>query len=159
MSAMASQITSLTVVHSTIYSRRSSQKNIKARRLWPLWGEFTGDRWIPRTKASNAELFPFPFGEFIMIQKSLVGQNPDFVCIMSRYFLTFSVYNVCIPKLIPPSLPLQKSNNIYCEVSHLILLWDIFCDEWLTQPEMGSLKQSWYLITAAKLITLLYFNA
>ena len=20
------------------------------RRLWPLWGEFTGDRWIPRTK-------------------------------------------------------------------------------------------------------------
>ena len=24
--------------------------NIKAPRLWPLWGEFTGDRWIPRTK-------------------------------------------------------------------------------------------------------------
>ena len=23
---------------------------IKAPRHWPLWGEFTGDRWIPRTK-------------------------------------------------------------------------------------------------------------
>ena len=25
-------------------------KNIKAPRHWPLCGEFTGDRWIPRTK-------------------------------------------------------------------------------------------------------------
>ena len=29
--------------------------NIKAPRHWPLCGEFTGDRWIPRTGASNAE--------------------------------------------------------------------------------------------------------
>ena len=26
------------------------KENIKAPRHWPLWGEFTGDRWIPRTK-------------------------------------------------------------------------------------------------------------
>ena len=26
-----------------------------APRYWPLWGEFTGHRWIPHTKASNAE--------------------------------------------------------------------------------------------------------
>ena len=25
-------------------------ENVKAPRHWPLWGEFTGDRWIPRTK-------------------------------------------------------------------------------------------------------------
>ena len=25
--------------------------NIKTPRHWPLWGEFTGDRWIPRTKS------------------------------------------------------------------------------------------------------------
>ena len=25
-------------------------KEIKAPRHWPLWGEFTGDRWIPHTK-------------------------------------------------------------------------------------------------------------
>ena len=26
------------------------KENIEALRHWPLWGEFTGDRWIPRTK-------------------------------------------------------------------------------------------------------------
>ena len=26
------------------------KENIKALRHWPLCGEFTGDRWIPRTK-------------------------------------------------------------------------------------------------------------
>ena len=31
------------------------KESIKAPRHWPLWGEFTGDRSIPRTKASNAE--------------------------------------------------------------------------------------------------------
>ena len=31
------------------------KESIEAPRHWPLCGEFTGDRWIPRTKASNAE--------------------------------------------------------------------------------------------------------
>ena len=35
------------------------KENIKALRHWPLWGESTGDRWIPLTKASKAEMFPF----------------------------------------------------------------------------------------------------
>ena len=26
------------------------KENNKVPRHWPLWGEFTGDRWIPRTK-------------------------------------------------------------------------------------------------------------
>ena len=26
------------------------KENIKAPRYWPLWGESTGDRWIPLTK-------------------------------------------------------------------------------------------------------------
>ena len=46
MGAMASQITSLTIVYSTDYS---GKENIKAPRHWPLCGEFTGERWIPRT--------------------------------------------------------------------------------------------------------------
>ena len=50
MSSMASQITSLTIVYSTVYIHAQIKENIKAPRHWPLWGEFTGDRWIPRTK-------------------------------------------------------------------------------------------------------------
>ena len=36
-----------------LFRRRS--KNTKAPCHWPLCGEFTGDRWIPCTMASNAE--------------------------------------------------------------------------------------------------------
>ena len=31
------------------------KENIKAPRHWPLWGEFTGNRWITHKRASNAE--------------------------------------------------------------------------------------------------------
>ena len=48
MGAIASQITSLMIVYSTVFSD-ADKKNIKAPRHWPLCGEFTGDRWIPRT--------------------------------------------------------------------------------------------------------------
>ena len=52
MNTEATQISSLTVVHSTVYSV-ADQKNIKASRHWPLWGEFTGE--FPAQRASNAE--------------------------------------------------------------------------------------------------------
>ena len=48
MRAMASQITSLTIVYSAVV-QVMSKENIKAPRHWPFCGEFTGNRWIPRT--------------------------------------------------------------------------------------------------------------
>ena len=47
MSAMASQISG---VFTQSFVRAQIKENIKALRHWPLTGEFTGDRWIPRTK-------------------------------------------------------------------------------------------------------------
>ena len=49
MGAMASPITSLTIVYSTVIQAQINE-NLKAPRHWPLREEFTGDRWIPRTK-------------------------------------------------------------------------------------------------------------
>ena len=49
MIAMASEIISLTLVFSTDYSDQIKE-NIKAQCHWPLWGEFTGEQWIPRIK-------------------------------------------------------------------------------------------------------------
>ena len=56
MATMASQITSLMIVYWTVYSdadqpfiQTQIKENIKAPRDWPLCGELTGDRWIPRT--------------------------------------------------------------------------------------------------------------
>ena len=44
MSAIASQITSLAIVYSTVYPGADQRKQ-KGLRHWPLCGEFTGDRW------------------------------------------------------------------------------------------------------------------
>ena len=37
------------------FVREYIKENIKAPRHWPLQGEFTGYRWIPSQRASNAE--------------------------------------------------------------------------------------------------------
>ena len=49
MNAMASQITGVVIVTQSSVQVQIKE-NIKAPRHWPLWGEFLGDRWIPRTK-------------------------------------------------------------------------------------------------------------
>ena len=54
MGAMTSQITSLMIVTQS-FIQAQIKENIKAPRHWTLWGEFTGDRWIPRKNSSNAE--------------------------------------------------------------------------------------------------------
>ena len=43
MGTMVSQITSVKIVYSNVYSAQIKE-NIKAPRHWPLCGEFTGDR-------------------------------------------------------------------------------------------------------------------
>ena len=50
MGAIASQITSLTIVYSTVYSDADQRKQQSSASL-AFCGEFTGDRWIPRTNA------------------------------------------------------------------------------------------------------------
>ena len=36
------------------------KENMKTLRHWPLWGEFTSDRWIPRTKDQyRGKMFPY----------------------------------------------------------------------------------------------------
>ena len=52
MGTMVSQITGLTFVYSTVIQAQIKE-NIKAPRHWPLCGEFTGDRWIPRTNGQE----------------------------------------------------------------------------------------------------------
>ena len=36
--------------HNCVLDQADIKENIKALCHWPLWGEFTGDQWIPRTK-------------------------------------------------------------------------------------------------------------
>ena len=41
----------LVCLHMQPFDQAWIKENIKAPRHWPLWGEFTGDRWIPPTKS------------------------------------------------------------------------------------------------------------
>ena len=50
MSAMASQITNLTIVFTQPFIQAQMKESIKDPRHWPLRVEFTCDQWIPRTK-------------------------------------------------------------------------------------------------------------
>ena len=49
MSTTASQITNLTIAYATVYSGADQGKQQSSASL-AFGGEFTGDRWIPRTK-------------------------------------------------------------------------------------------------------------
>ena len=56
MGAMASQTTDVSIVCSNVGSGADQRiSNVKATRHRPVCGEFTGHRWIPAQKASNAE--------------------------------------------------------------------------------------------------------
>ena len=51
MGTMASQIISLKIVYSTVYSGEDQRKHQSSVSLALVCGEFTGDRLIPRTKS------------------------------------------------------------------------------------------------------------
>ena len=60
MGPMASQITSLTIVYSSVYSGADQKKkNIEAPHHWPLCGEFTGHRYSPHKGSVPRKMFPF----------------------------------------------------------------------------------------------------
>ena len=58
MTTMAAQITSLTVVYSTVYSDANQRKHQSSASLAFVWG-IHRDRWIPRTKGQlRGKCFP-----------------------------------------------------------------------------------------------------
>ena len=59
--------------------RRRSKKTSKPLRHWPLWGEFTDDRWIPRTKEPVTQK-RFPFDDVIMTGLFIVHITPIRIC-------------------------------------------------------------------------------
>ena len=50
MSTMATQITGVSIVYSTICSAADQIKHQSSASLACVWGECIGDRWLPRTK-------------------------------------------------------------------------------------------------------------
>ena len=74
MSMMASQITGIPSVCSTVCSGANQRKYQSSASL-VLWGEFTDDRWIPLTKGQLCENFPIWWGHDIFLFFNV--QNTD----------------------------------------------------------------------------------
>ena len=87
MGAIASQITSLTIVYSD-----ADQRNIKTPRHWPLCGEFTGDS--PHKRPVTREMFPFDIVimeallvQFVTLQNcesKLNLKNLNWICLLAQ---------------------------------------------------------------------------
>ena len=98
------------------------KENIKAPRHWPLWGEFTGDRWIPRTEGqwrgkcfhlmtSSCHIFmSLCHGPFIFISRSVGCMVTDYrsplavveiiqICNIQSYY-TNLVWLTCVYQLV-----------------------------------------------------------
>ena len=58
MSAMASQMTGISIVHSTVCSGADQRKHQSSASLAFVRG-FTGDRWFPAQRTCDAEMFAF----------------------------------------------------------------------------------------------------
>ena len=59
MGMVASQITSLTIVYSTVYSDADQRKTLKLRVTGLCAGNSPGTGEFPALMASNVEMFPF----------------------------------------------------------------------------------------------------
>ena len=97
----------------TVNMMMSSNRNI-LRVIGPLCGEFTGHRWIPRIKASDAELWCFFF--YLCLNKRLSKQS------WGWWFET-------------PSCSLWRHCNAYGflelgdnSANFNIIIWCLFCD-------------------------------
>ena len=84
MTTTASQITSLTVVYSTVYSD-ADKKNIKAPRHCPLCGEVTGTGEFPAQRASYAENVPIWWRHHVL--------QPVYVLVCDR-IISMYVFNI-----------------------------------------------------------------
>ena len=133
MTTMAAQITSLTVVYSTVYSDANQRKHQSSASLAFVWG-IHRDRWIPRTKGQlrgqcfhlmtssciGQQWFTWsifgthPFAECLMLQTMHDNsENPSSFCLRYKYLF------------INPS----KSSDAYILSVDFYGRWHIFVQE------------------------------
>ena len=86
MTTIASQITSLTVVYSTVYSDADQRKHKSSASLAFVWG-IHRDRWIPRMHKGPVTRKMFPFHDVIMICEK--GSHITTLCVDSRWQIGF----------------------------------------------------------------------
>ena len=145
MGAIASQITSLTIVYSTIYSDADHRKHQSSASLAFVWG-------IHRGPVNSSHKWPvtrkmFPYDDVIMMTKFnllfIIERDP--MCPLNTYTL-FSLYVIADPT---PSMDAQdidsRNNNTYTLGTFIGLYYQI--PSWRLPPEkpliVGGIIFSW----------------
>ena len=105
MGAIASQITSLTVVYSTVYSEADQRKHQSSASLAFVWG-IHRDRWIPRTKASYAENVSIWWRHHVPLIPACCTILPN-----------YNEYTLLLPHHDNAAKPARISGNICCFLS------------------------------------------
>ena len=141
MGAIASQITSLTIVYSTVYSGTDQRKH-KAPRNWPLCGEFTGDRWIPRTNGqSRGKCFNLMTSSCIVIPF-----NCELSWTFCRYLtcVTIALYVPLYPDTMPGP-PIHSTCTLPYTIPtlHVDVLWSLNNPAFTNWRWMGSMGSVW----------------
>ena len=77
------------------FIRAQIKENIKVPRHWPLCGEFTGDRWIPRQMASNAE------NVSIWWRHHVSTKNYSESAVKNETECVYALYLLCLCGLVP----------------------------------------------------------
>ena len=83
----------------------ADQKTIKAPRHWALWGEFTGDRWIPRTKDQERGTC------FHLMTSSCVNDDSE------EFYLVIMVFFMSYLSLLSLSFPVHDGSPAQCPMS------------------------------------------
>ena len=94
MGALASQITGVPIVYSTsTVCSGTDQRNIKALRHWPLWGEFPVDREVPVQRASDAENVSIWWRHHVEFRKKCCCKKAE-VCAFLPYFSLLDISHI-----------------------------------------------------------------
>ena len=91
MTTMASQITSLTIVYSTVYSGADQRKHQSSASLAFVWGIHRGPVNSPHKWPVTRKMFPFD--DVIMYRKSSGSQKPRSQTLMSTFEAYFTLGN------------------------------------------------------------------
>ena len=142
MSAIASQITSLTIVYSTVYSGADQKKHQSSASLAFVWG-IHRDRWIPCTKGQSRgkcfHLMTSSCGLCVIIDFFIAISFPWWLLSSTETCVCLRLVVRCTATTLQELLNMRHMqlwntqiwfNNSYCLLTILIILLDIFWYVW-----------------------------
>ena len=155
MSVMASQITGVWIVYLTVQAHIKG--NIKAPSHWPLWGEFTCDQSIPRTKGQqHGKCF------HLMTSSRAIVLQPQCVSFpwWHHQMETFSTLLAICAENSPGTFPV---NSPHKGQWHGALMFSLICariNGWVNNGEAGDLRphQAHYDVTVMPMLEQKYFK-